>query len=60
MKTRIGMAGAGFACAVLARQLAESGRYHITLFDERNHVAGNCHTTRDGEGGVMIHHYGLF
>lgn len=58
MKKHIGMAGAGFACAVLARELAESGQYRITLYDERDHVAGNCHTTRDGGNGVMIHHYG--
>lgn len=57
MKQHIGIAGAGFAGAVLARELAESGRYRITVFDEREHVAGNCHTTRD-KTGIMIHHYG--
>jgi len=58
MTTSIGMAGAGFACAVLARELAETGRYKITLFDERSHVAGNCHTARDEASGVMVHQYG--
>jgi UDP-galactopyranose mutase len=58
MKHRIGIAGAGFAGAVIARELAESGRFEITVFDERDHVAGNCHTSREKEGGVMIHHYG--
>ncbi len=57
MKT-IAMAGAGFACAVLARELAETGDYHIQVFDERPHVAGNCHTTRDPRSGIMVHHYG--
>jgi UDP-galactopyranose mutase len=57
MKKRIGMAGAGFASAVLARELAENGKFEIEIFDERPHVAGNCHTTRD-QTGIMIHHYG--
>jgi UDP-galactopyranose mutase len=58
MKKHIGMAGAGFACAVLARELAETGKYKITLFDERPHIAGNCHTERDEKTGVMVHNYG--
>lgn len=57
MKKHIGIAGAGFAGAVLARELAESGKYKVTVFDERSHVAGNCHTSRD-HTGIMIHHYG--
>jgi UDP-galactopyranose mutase len=57
-KIEIGFAGAGFAGAVLARELAESGQYKITVYDEREHVAGNCHTSRDPKTGVMIHHYG--
>lgn len=58
MTASIAMAGAGFACAVLARELAESGRYHVTLFDERPHIGGNCHTVRDERSGVMVHQYG--
>ncbi len=58
MKMHIGIAGAGFAGAVLARELVESGRFRVTVFDERNHVAGNCHTARDEETGVMVHEYG--
>lgn len=58
MKYHIGIAGAGFAGAVLARELADSGKFRITIFDERNHVGGNCHTQRDEETGVMIHQYG--
>lgn len=58
MKKHIGIAGAGFAGAVLARELVESGKYKVTVFDERNHVAGNCHTERDEETGVMVHKYG--
>lgn len=54
----VAIAGAGFSGAVLARELAESGRYKIKVFDERDHVAGNCHTARDPKTGVMIHEYG--
>jgi UDP-galactopyranose mutase len=58
MKQHIGIAGAGFAGAVLARELAETGKFRVTVFDERNHVAGNCHTQRDEETKVMVHQYG--
>lgn len=59
MKTKsVGIAGAGFSGAVLARELAESGKYDVTVFDERDHVAGNCHTSRDPDSNVMLHHYG--
>jgi UDP-galactopyranose mutase len=58
MTARIAIAGAGFAGLVLARELALAGGYEITVFDERDHIAGNCHTSRDPETGVMIHHYG--
>jgi UDP-galactopyranose mutase len=58
MSRQIGIAGAGFAGAVLARELAESGNYHVDVFDERSHVAGNCHTVRDETTGIMIHQYG--
>ena len=58
MGTTIGIAGAGFAGAVLARELALTGRYSIEVFDERPHVAGNCHTSRDAASGILLHHYG--
>ena len=54
----IAVAGAGFAGAVIARELADSGQYHVTIFEERDHVAGNCHTVRDPLTGVMLHRYG--
>ncbi|MEE9429081.1 MAG: UDP-galactopyranose mutase [Paracoccaceae bacterium] len=53
----MGMAGAGLSCAVIARSLAEAG-HKVTLFEQRNHVAGNCHTRRDVKTGVMVHEYG--
>ena len=56
--SKIGIAGAGFAGAVLAHELAQSGNHSIEVFDERPHVAGNCHTSRDERTGIMLHHYG--
>src|SRR4051812_49036162 len=55
---KIAFVGAGFASAVLSRELAQTGKYTCVVFDERNHVAGNCHTERDPETGVMVHEYG--
>ncbi len=54
---KIGMAGAGISCAVIARQLAEKG-HEITIIEERAHIAGNCHTERNAETDVMVHIYG--
>jgi UDP-galactopyranose mutase len=54
----IAIAGAGLAGSVLARELAETGHYKITVFEQRDHLAGNCHTVRDASTGVMIHQYG--
>jgi UDP-galactopyranose mutase len=54
---RICVVGAGFSGAVIARQLAEAG-YSVEVFEHRGHVAGNCHTQRDAETGVMAHVYG--
>jgi UDP-galactopyranose mutase len=56
--SRIAVAGAGLAGSVIARELAESGRFEVDLFEERDHLAGNCHTSRDEKTGVMLHHYG--
>jgi len=54
---RICITGAGFSGAVIARSLAEAG-YNVLVIDERSHVAGNCHTERDPQTGVMVHRYG--
>jgi UDP-galactopyranose mutase len=58
MTTSIAIAGAGFAGAVLARELVDSGRFTVTIYEERDHIAGNCHTSRDPKTGIMVHHYG--
>ena len=50
--------GAGFSGSVLANQLAENLDCTIDVWDERSHVAGNCHTKRDAETNVMVHEYG--
>jgi UDP-galactopyranose mutase len=57
MKKNIGMAGAGLSCAVIARELASRG-HNIEIFEQRSHIAGNCHTERDTTSGVMVHIYG--
>ena len=53
----IGIVGAGFSGAVIARELAVAG-YKVTIFDSRSHLAGNCHTVRDTETDVLVHMYG--
>lgn len=52
----IGIAGAGFSGAVIARELAEAG-HDIDVVDARDHIGGNSHTQRN-EDGVMVHVYG--
>ncbi|WP_418595868.1 UDP-galactopyranose mutase [Ponticoccus sp. (in: a-proteobacteria)] len=51
------LVGAGLSCAVIGRTLAEAG-HRITIMEARDHVAGNCHTVRDADTGVMVHVYG--
>jgi UDP-galactopyranose mutase len=58
MMQKILVVGAGFSGAVLARELAETNRYQLLVVDERDHIAGNCHTRRDLETNVMEHVYG--
>lgn len=53
----VGVIGAGFSGAVIARELALAN-HKVIVFDSRSHVAGNCHTERDAETGVMVHVYG--
>ncbi|MFC5384736.1 UDP-galactopyranose mutase [Aquamicrobium segne] len=51
------LVGASFSGAVIGRELAEAG-HRVTVAEARSHVAGNCHTERDPETGVMVHIYG--
>ncbi|MDG1167760.1 MAG: UDP-galactopyranose mutase [Sulfitobacter sp.] len=57
MRNAILMVGAGLSGAVIGRALAQAG-HDVTVVDSRNHIAGNCHTARDAETGVMVHTYG--
>lgn len=49
--------GAGFSGAVLAHELAAAG-HAIEVYESRPHIAGNCHTERDPDTGVLVHRYG--
>lgn len=57
MKKNVAIVGAGFSGAVIAHQLAHAG-YNVEVFESRSHIAGNCHSERDAETGVMLHVYG--
>ncbi len=54
----VAVVGAGITGAVLAYTLAQQG-IHVDVFENRDHIAGNCHTQRDAATGIMIHTYGL-
>ncbi|MBR6229258.1 MAG: UDP-galactopyranose mutase [Eubacterium sp.] len=49
--------GAGFAGAVVARELAERGGEQVLVLDSRAHIGGNCYDVPD-EYGILIHQYG--
>ena len=51
------LVGAGLSGAVIGRELAEDG-HQVTIVESRDHIAGNCHTERDGETGILVHVYG--
>ena len=51
------VAGAGFAGAVAARELAERGGKKVLLLERRSHIGGNAYDCPD-EAGVLIHRYG--
>ncbi|MFH4354751.1 MAG: UDP-galactopyranose mutase [Neisseriaceae bacterium] len=57
MRKKFLMVGAGFSCAVLARELALAG-HEIVVIDKNNHIAGNCFSKVDEATGVMVHVYG--
>ena len=56
--SRILVVGAGFSGAVIARELVRALDVKVLVIDERDHVAGNCHTERDAKYGIMLHKYG--
>lgn len=48
--------GAGFAGAVVARELAEAG-WKVLVIDKRNHIGGNAYDYVN-EHGIRVHKYG--
>lgn len=58
MASKFLIIGSGFSGAVLAHELAKNTDCHIEIWEERNHIGGNCHTSRDEETGIMVHRYG--
>lgn len=59
MSKKFLMVGAGFSCAVLARELVtQHSDVHILVIDKNKHVAGHCFSCRDEISGVMVHVYG--
>ena len=49
--------GAGFAGAVIARELAERGGKRVLVLERRDHIGGNAYDCLD-QAGVLIHQYG--
>ncbi|NTU90253.1 MAG: FAD-dependent oxidoreductase, partial [Actinobacteria bacterium] len=49
--------GAGFAGAVVARELAERGGQKVLVLEARDHIGGNAYDCLDA-AGILIHLYG--
>lgn len=49
--------GAGLTGAVIARKLAEAN-HTCEVIEQADHVAGNCHTARDPQTGILMHQFG--
>ncbi|HMK03740.1 MAG TPA: UDP-galactopyranose mutase [Ferruginibacter sp.] len=58
MKKKYLIIGAGFSGTVLANQLIKNSDCTVDIWDERDHIGGNCHTSRDEKTGIMVHRYG--
>ena len=58
MSKRYLIVGSGFSGCVLANHLVNKLDCTIDIWDERNHIGGNCHTERDEETNIMVHQYG--
>lgn len=58
MGARFLVIGCGFSGAVLANKLVNLLDCSIDIWDERDHIGGNCHTKRDEQTQIMVHEYG--
>lgn len=58
MSNRFLIIGSGFSGCVLAQQLAQQLDCTIDIWDERNHIGGNCFTKKDEATGILVHEYG--
>jgi len=58
MLSRFLIIGSGFSGAVLANRLADGLDCEIDVWEERDHIGGNCFTEKDPETGIMVHKYG--
>ena len=58
MSKRYLIIGSGFSGCVLAEKLAKNLDCTVDIWDEREHLGGNCHSSRDEKTGVMVHRYG--
>jgi UDP-galactopyranose mutase len=57
-KAKFLIVGSGFSGAVLAHELATMLDCQIEVWDEREHIGGNCYTERDSKTGIIVHLYG--
>ncbi|MCP5130588.1 MAG: NAD(P)-binding protein [Pseudomonadales bacterium] len=55
---RVLIVGAGFAGGVIARELAASNRFRVTVIDKRDHIAGNAYDPLHPQSGSRYHKYG--
>jgi len=55
--SRVLVVGAGFAGAVVARELADRG-IDVDLIDRRDHLAGNAFDPVDAATGIRVHRFG--
>ena len=58
MAKRYLIIGSGFSGCVLSERLVKNTDCTIDIWDERDHLGGNSHSSRDEKTGVMVHRYG--
>jgi len=58
MAKRYLIVGAGFSGCVMANRLSSLQNCSVDIWESRNHIGGNSHTSRDEATGIMIHQYG--